>query len=59
MRGSSDIEPVYRELLNSDFVSLFAATNPFDGFAQSYAMYVHVVLQGKPLVTFSPGKRDQ
>jgi len=34
MRGSSDIEPVYRELLNSDFVSLFAATNPFDGFAE-------------------------
>jgi len=45
---SSDIEPVYRGLLNSDFVSLFAATNPFDDFAESYAMYVHVVLQGKP-----------
>jgi len=45
---SSDIEPVYRQLVNSDFVSLFAATNPFDDFAESYAMYVHVVLQGKP-----------
>ena len=45
---SRDIEPVYRELVNSDFVSLFAATNPFDDFAESYAMYVHVVLQGKP-----------
>jgi len=45
---SSDIELVYRELVNSDFVSLFAATNPFDDFAESYAMYAHVVLQDKP-----------
>jgi hypothetical protein len=45
---SRDIEPVYRQLVESDFVSLFAATNPFDDFAESYAMYVHVVIQGKP-----------
>jgi hypothetical protein len=45
---SSDIEPVYREFANSDFVSLFASTNPFDDFAETYAMYAHVILQGKP-----------
>ncbi len=45
---SSDIEPVYRELVNSNFISLFGSTNPFDDFAETYAMYVHVILQGKP-----------
>jgi hypothetical protein len=29
----------------TDFVSLYAATNMYDDFAETYAMYVHVILQ--------------
>ncbi|MEE8542198.1 MAG: hypothetical protein V3S66_11110, partial [Desulfobacterales bacterium] len=29
-------------------VSLYAATNMYDDFAETYAMYVHVVLQNRP-----------
>jgi len=45
---SEDIESVYRQFGRSDFVSLYASTNMFDDFAETYAMYVHVVLQQKP-----------
>lgn len=45
---SGDIESVYRQFAASDFVSLYASTNMFDDFAETYAMYVHVVLQKKP-----------
>lgn len=42
------INETYTQLLNTNFVSLYAATNIFDDFAETYAMYVHVVLQNKP-----------
>jgi hypothetical protein len=45
---SEDIERVYRQFGQSGFVSLYAATNMFDDFAETYAMYVHVVLQRRP-----------
>ncbi|MFH1982272.1 MAG: hypothetical protein ABIL58_10525 [Pseudomonadota bacterium] len=37
----------YRQLAATDFVSLYAATNMYEDFAETYAMYVHVVLQGQ------------
>lgn len=46
--SSEDIAETYRQLLKTDFVSLYAATNMYDDFAETYAMYVHVALQKKP-----------
>jgi hypothetical protein len=40
--------PVYESLAASSFVTLYAATNPFDDFAEAFASYVHVVLLHKP-----------
>ena len=34
----------------TDFVSLYAATNMYDDFAETYTMYVHVILQNKPWI---------
>lgn len=45
---SEDIDETYDQLLKTDFVSLYAATNIYDDFAEAYAMYVHVVLQNRP-----------
>lgn len=45
---SGEIYEVYDHLLKTDFVSLYAATNMYDDFAETYAMYVHVVLQQRP-----------
>lgn len=45
---SKEIDETYRQLLKTDFVSLYAATNMYDDFAETYAMYVHVVLQQRP-----------
>lgn len=45
---SEDIGETYDQLLKTDFVSLYASTNMYDDFAESYAMYVHVVLQNRP-----------
>jgi hypothetical protein len=39
---------VYRQLALTKFVSLYAATNPGDDFAESFATYVHHLLQGRP-----------
>ncbi len=46
--ASSEIDNTYDQLLGTDFVSLYAATNMYDDFAETYAMYVHVVLQNRP-----------
>ncbi|MFC1838948.1 hypothetical protein ACFL1N_05155 [Thermodesulfobacteriota bacterium] len=46
--ASTEIDNTYVQLLKTDFVSLYAATNTYDDFAETYAMYVHVVLQNKP-----------
>jgi hypothetical protein len=39
---------VYSQLEATDYPSLYAATNPFDDFAESFASYVHAVLMRKP-----------
>ncbi len=38
----------YDWLLASDFVTLYAATNPYDDFADALATYVHTKLRGRP-----------
>ncbi len=45
---ATDMLPVYSRLAETNFVSLYAATNPYDDFAESFASYVHTVLLGKP-----------
>ena len=45
---SEDIPGVYQSLVRTDFVSLYAATSMYDDFAETYAMYVHVVVQDRP-----------
>jgi hypothetical protein len=39
---------VYTQLEQTSFATLYAATNPFDDFAESFVNYVHTVLMGKP-----------
>jgi len=39
---------LYSDLEDTPFVTLYAATNADDSFAEAYASYVHVILQGKP-----------
>lgn len=45
---SEEIKETYDQFLKTNFVSLYAATNMYDDFAETYAMYVHVVLQNRP-----------
>ena len=45
---SKEIYETYAQFLKTDFVSLYAATNMYDDFAETYAMYVHVILQDRP-----------
>lgn len=48
-RLSADrIMSIYNDLEKTDYVSLYGATGIYDDFAETYAMYVHVVLQGRP-----------
>lgn len=44
----SKAETCYRSLEKTSFVSLYASTNPFDDFAETFAYYVHRVLLQKP-----------
>jgi hypothetical protein len=46
----------YEQLLATDFVSLYAATSMHEDFAESYAMYVHVILQDQ---TWQVAIKDQ
>ena len=39
---------IYRRLAQTNFVSLYGATNPFDDFAEAFALYVHGRLMKKP-----------
>lgn len=48
--ASSEMIEAYRELEATHFATLYAATNPYDDFAESFANYVHVVLQNKPFL---------
>lgn len=45
---ANQMDAVYSQLEASNFVSLYAATNPFDDFAESFVTYVHTVLMHKP-----------
>ncbi len=49
---------IYTKLARTDFVSLYAATGSYEDFAETYAMYVHVVLLGRPwqLTVLGAGK---
>jgi hypothetical protein len=44
----SDAEAVYRALAQTDFPSLYGASNLYDDFAEAFAIYVHTKLQGRP-----------
>ncbi|MCZ6627667.1 MAG: hypothetical protein O7E56_05480 [SAR324 cluster bacterium] len=41
-------EAAYRALARTDFPSLYGTTNPFDDFAEAFAIYVHTRMLGKP-----------
>lgn len=43
-----DAEPVYRALTQTNLPSLYGVTNVFDDFAETFAIYVHTRLLGKP-----------
>lgn len=45
---TSKAESCYRALEQTAFVSLYASTNPFDDFAETFAFYVHRILLKKP-----------
>ena len=45
--NTAQLVHTYEQLAATDFVSLYAATNMYEDFAETYAMYVHVVLQGQ------------
>ena len=51
---AADMEATYAAVERTNFPSLYAATRPGDDFAESFASYVHVVLEQRPwLVTIS------
>lgn len=45
---AGDMVPTYTNLEQTNFPSLYAATQPADDFADSFASYVHVVLLRRP-----------
>ena len=45
---NNEIVPMYTNLKKTDFCTLYAATSPFDDWAESFANYVHSVLMKKP-----------
>jgi hypothetical protein len=45
---ASDMVPVYANLEKTNFPTLYAATQPFDDFAEAFASYVHVVMMRRP-----------
>lgn len=48
-RLSADQMPdVYEHLERTNYATLYAASNPFDDFAEAFANYVHVQMMGKP-----------
>jgi hypothetical protein len=45
---ANDMLATYKQLEATNFPTLYAATNPFDDFAESFVNYVHSVMLGKP-----------
>ncbi|MGV8078870.1 MAG: hypothetical protein AB2L22_02250 [Syntrophales bacterium] len=39
---------VYRKLAETNFASLYGASNPYDDFAEAFAIFVHTVMMKKP-----------
>jgi hypothetical protein len=50
--SGDDACDIYAALQASSFPSLYAATNVYDDFAESFAIYVHSILMKRPLETF-------
>ncbi|MDB5803014.1 MAG: hypothetical protein JWN73_336 [Betaproteobacteria bacterium] len=48
MLNSNTMDPIYRDLQRTNFATLYAATNPWDDFAEAFATYVHTQLQHRP-----------
>jgi hypothetical protein len=46
--AASTMRPVYEQLENTNFPTLYAATRPGDDFAESFASYVHTVIMRRP-----------
>lgn len=45
---SATATEIYRKLESTNFPTLYAATNPWDDFAESFVGYVHSVIQKRP-----------
>ena len=45
---ASQMLNTYTSLENTNFVTLYAATNPYDDWAESFVTYVHAVIMKKP-----------
>jgi len=53
---AAEMVHTYDALERTNFATLYAATNPYDDFAESFVTYVHTVLMGKPFeITLSSG----
>ena len=46
--NANQAEMAYTQLEETNFASLYAATSPFDDFAESFVTYVHAVMMNKP-----------
>lgn len=46
--GAEQMVPVYEQLEQTNFATLYGATAPVDDFADAFASYVHTVLMGRP-----------
>ena len=44
----NDVQPIYEWLRETNFPTLYAATSSADDFAESFANYVHVILDERP-----------
>jgi hypothetical protein len=42
------METVYRDLSRTRFASLYSTTNPWDDFAEAFALYVHTQIEHRP-----------
>lgn len=50
---------ILNDLVNTDFPSLYAATSPWDDFAECYAIYVHQHLLGGTYRLTWKGAKDR
>ena len=59
-RVSNTFIPVaYRWLRRTNFASVYAASSPFEDFAESYASYVHSVMMGNPYKITIKNQKDE